>query len=97
MSIKSSYWLTSKGLALIGLIVGVSYFLFMPHRQHLVEYLPFIIILLCPLMHIFMHGGHGNHGGKQRKLEAEGTCQKGLEGGRKQIQTHNRLKNDQKD
>lgn len=25
------------------------------------SYLPFIIIALCPLMHIFMHRGHGGH------------------------------------
>ena len=22
----------------------------------------FAMLLLCPLMHLFMHGGHGNHG-----------------------------------
>jgi hypothetical protein len=21
-----------------------------------------LVILLCPLMHLFMHGGHGDHG-----------------------------------
>jgi carbon starvation protein CstA len=95
MSIKLSYWLTNKGLASIGLITAVSYFLFMEHRQHLVEYLPFIIILLCPLMHLFMHGGHGNHGGKHRKSEAEDAYQKGIEDGRKLTQTPARPKNDQ--
>lgn len=24
---------------------------------------PYLILLLCPLMHIFMHRGHGGHGG----------------------------------
>jgi hypothetical protein len=23
--------------------------------------IPFLLILACPLMHIFMHGGHGGH------------------------------------
>jgi hypothetical protein len=27
-------------------------------------YLP--LLLLCPLMHIFMHRGHGRHGGRAR-------------------------------
>jgi hypothetical protein len=25
--------------------------------------LPWLLILACPLMHVFMHGGHGGHGG----------------------------------
>ena len=29
----------------------------------LVQSLPFLLILACPLMHVFMHGGHGGHGG----------------------------------
>ena len=32
------------------------------HGSHALYYLPFLIILACPLMHIFMHGGH-THGG----------------------------------
>jgi hypothetical protein len=26
-------------------------------------YLPFLLLLACPLMHLFMHHGHGHHGG----------------------------------
>lgn len=33
------------------------------HRAHAIGVLPFLLILaLCPLMHLFMHGGHGQHG-----------------------------------
>jgi hypothetical protein len=28
-------------------------------RQHVVDFLPFLILLACPLMHLFMHHGHG--------------------------------------
>lgn len=58
---KHNFWLSPKGFAACGLILAVSYFLFMEHRQHLAEWFPFLIILLCPLMHIFMHSGHGGH------------------------------------
>ncbi|MBD3639498.1 MAG: DUF2933 domain-containing protein [Marinobacter sp.] len=34
------------------------------HKVHLLGALPWLILLACPLMHIFMHGGHGNHGGR---------------------------------
>ena len=30
------------------------------HRAHLVDWLPWLILLACPLMHVFMHGGHGS-------------------------------------
>lgn len=67
MSSKPSFWFTSKGIGALGLIGAVSYFLLMEHRQHLFGLLPFLILLLCPLMHLFMHGGHGHgkHGGSE--------------------------------
>ena len=32
------------------------------HLSRLLPLLPYAAILLCPLMHVFMHGGHGGHG-----------------------------------
>lgn len=33
------------------------------HKVHILGALPYLLLLLCPLMHIFMHGGgHGHHG-----------------------------------
>jgi hypothetical protein len=55
----------SKGkLVLVGFLIIAGYFLFMEHRAHLggvLYYLPFLFLLACPLMHIFMHGGHSGH------------------------------------
>lgn len=48
-------------LVLIALVV-VAYWLWTYHSQHLLGWLPYAILALCPLMHIFMHGKHG-HGG----------------------------------
>ena len=28
------------------------------HADHALQYLPVLVILACPLMHIFMHRGH---------------------------------------
>ncbi|WP_461480691.1 DUF2933 domain-containing protein [Porticoccus sp.] len=58
---RNSFWLSGKGLAALLLIAGASYFLLMEHRQHLFAALPYLILLLCPLMHLFMHRGHGGH------------------------------------
>lgn len=60
---KRNFWLTPNGLAAMGLIGGVLYFLLTEHRAHFIYGLPFLILLLCPVMHIFMHRGHGGHDG----------------------------------
>ena len=42
----------------------LSFLLITQHRGHLSElvyYLPFLLLLACPLMHLFMHGGHADH------------------------------------
>ncbi|MBQ0831889.1 DUF2933 domain-containing protein [Marinobacter sp.] len=31
------------------------------HKVHLLGALPWLILLACPLLHKFMHGGHGGH------------------------------------
>ena len=51
----------SAGLLVLGAIA--LYFLLTEHRAHLFFALPFLLLLACPLMHIFMHHGHGGHGG----------------------------------
>lgn len=47
-----------------GFVMVTGYFLVMEHRAHLegaLSYLPFLLLLACPLMHVFMHHGHGGH------------------------------------
>ena len=51
----------SVGLLVLGAIA--LYFLLTEHRAHFFFALPFLLLLACPLMHIFMHHDHGGHGG----------------------------------
>ncbi len=45
------------GLAVIGAVAG--YFLLTEHLAHVVGILPFLLLLACLLMHVFMHrDGH---------------------------------------
>ncbi|WP_456297546.1 DUF2933 domain-containing protein [Aromatoleum toluclasticum] len=52
------------GFAAIALVL-----LAFEHRVHLAGWLPWLILLACPLMHVFMHGGHG-HGGHGTKSDS---------------------------
>lgn len=44
-----------------GFLAIAGYFLFAEHRAHVLPYLPFLLVLACPLMHFFMHRGHGRY------------------------------------
>lgn len=57
-----SFWGSPAGLALIVLLGFAGFFLYTEHRAHLFGALPWLILLACPLLHIFMHRGHGGHG-----------------------------------
>ena len=58
-----SFWGSRYAVGLLVLGAIAAYFLLSEHRAHFFGALPFLLLLACPLMHFFMHGGHGNHGG----------------------------------
>lgn len=59
---KPLFWRSRYGLGLLVFGVAATYFLVTEHRAHFFGALPFLLLLACPVMHIFMHGGHGRHG-----------------------------------
>lgn len=50
-----------RGLAIAAFAAALVYLFFGEHRVHLLGYLPFLLLLACPLLHMTMHGGHGGH------------------------------------
>ena len=44
----------------IGFLLIAGYFLITEHRAHVIEFLPFVLLAACPLLHFFH--GHGSHG-----------------------------------
>jgi hypothetical protein len=46
---------------LYGFLVIAGFFLFEEHRAHVLGALPYLLLLACPLMHLFMHHNHENH------------------------------------
>lgn len=54
----------SRGKIVLAVFLAIAaYFLLTEHRAHLFGYLPYLLLLACPLLHMFHHGGHGGHGG----------------------------------
>ena len=60
-SANSSCWYSRHNIITFLFVAAVSFYLFTEHRAHLLGFLPWLILLACPLMHLFMHHGHGGH------------------------------------
>ena len=43
------------------LLAIAGFYLWTEHRAHLLGALPYILLLACLVMHVFMHHGHGGH------------------------------------
>ena len=60
---RGSFLMSRAGLVLLGFLLIGGVLLFTEHRAHVLGALIWLPFLLCPLMHIFMHGKPGGHGG----------------------------------
>jgi len=59
-----SQWLRSRtGLIFLAFLGIVTFFLVTEHTAHFFGIPPYALLLLCPLLHLLMHGGHGGHDG----------------------------------
>lgn len=45
---------------LVGFLAVAAFFLWTEHRAHLLGVLPYLLIVACPLLHIFHRRGHGH-------------------------------------
>ena len=68
------FWRSRYAVGLLVFGAVATYFLLSEHRAHFIGALPFLLLLSCPLMHIFMHHGHG---GKGNDHESHGKGEQG--------------------
>jgi hypothetical protein len=55
-------WFFSRtAIATVVALAVIGFLIYTGHSAHLLGFLPYLLILSCPLMHIFMHGGHHGH------------------------------------
>ena len=59
------FWRSRFGIGWLVLAAVAGWFLWTEHRAHLFGALPWLVVLACPLMHVFMHRGHHGHHGRQ--------------------------------
>ena len=52
-------------IAVAGLLIIAGWLLASEHQTHGWRILPYLLILACPILHLFFHRGHGAHDGRQ--------------------------------
>ena len=72
-----SFWRSPAGLALLVAVAVGGFYLVTEHTAHLFGVLPYLFLLACPLMHVFMHRGHGHHGHQHGEPRSSDDEQRG--------------------
>jgi hypothetical protein len=57
---SSGRWPTTW-VALCALAAMALLFFWQQHSAHIVGVIPYLLLLACPVVHFFMHRGHGTH------------------------------------
>ncbi len=75
---RSPWWRQPTKLPFAVFLAIGAYFVWTEHRVHIIEYLPWLLVLVCVGMHFFMHGGRGRRhrndsDADQRPGEGEGS------------------------
>jgi Protein of unknown function (DUF2933) len=60
---RGSFPMSRAALVFLGFAIIAGALLFTEHRAHVLGALIWLPLLACPLMHVFMHHGHGGHEG----------------------------------
>ena len=55
------WWRSVSGVVMCGFLLVAGFYLLTEHTAHLWGVLPFLLLLSCPLMHLFHHHVHGKH------------------------------------
>ena len=62
-----------RGALILATAVVLGAYLAIWHGAHVAATLPFLVILACPLMHIFMHHGHGHGSEAERPPDSDSS------------------------
>jgi len=63
---NANFWTSRAFLVCAAFLIIVGILLWTEHMAHALGYLPYLLLVACPLMHVFMHSGHGGHSHRPR-------------------------------
>ena len=64
---------TPSGLVLLGFLSIAAFFLITEHWAHVLGVFPYVLLLLCPVLHLFLHRSHGSaHGEHHEPAQGDG-------------------------
>ncbi|MCG5480183.1 DUF2933 domain-containing protein [Sinorhizobium alkalisoli] len=65
----AGFWRSNTGIVLSGFLLIGGFLLLSEHRLHAFSYLPYLLVLACPLLHLFHHG-YGSHGAHKHEWQS---------------------------
>ena len=68
----STFLRSRTGVVLVAFLVIAAFFLLTEHTAHVFGVLPYALLLLCPLLHVFMHHGHDGHSSPDEEQHPQG-------------------------
>ena len=68
----STFLRSRTGVVLVAFLAIAAFFLLTEHTAHVFGVLPYALLLLCPLLHVFMHHGHDGHSGHDEEQHPQG-------------------------
>jgi len=72
---EARHWVVQPWVAAcIMLAFIVLFFVLREHWNHVAGKWPYLLLLACPVMHVFMHGGHGHAGRHGSPSTASDAC-----------------------
>ena len=74
-----SFRRSKMGFICAGFLAVAAFFLITEHTAHVFGALPYLLLAACPLMHLFMHHGHGAH---DHSAHSDGSPHESGPGGR---------------
>ncbi|HEV2548812.1 MAG TPA: DUF2933 domain-containing protein [Stellaceae bacterium] len=76
---SGSFWTSRAGIVTLCFLAIAAFFLLTEHTAHVFGVLPYLLIAACPLMHLFMHHGHGGHEGHHHRTDDRTTDRRNSE------------------
>ena len=68
----SAFFRSRTSVGLVAFLGIAAFFLLTEHTAHVFGVLPYALLLLCPLLHVFMHHGHDGHSSHNEEQHPQG-------------------------